>query len=119
VSARILNYFASGVHGQISRLTYAKSLFTAPMAVLGQAAGAASLPFFASLFNQGRLADFAAAVNGSVSRILIFSLLLSAWMPIDRPWFGQNSPAPTFSSATTSKQALDYPWLSALLGLAL
>ena len=76
----ILNYFASGIHGQISRLTYAKSLFTAPMAVLGQAAGAASLPFFASLFNQGRLADFAAAVNGSVSRILIFSFLLSAWM---------------------------------------
>lgn len=76
----ILNYFASGIHGQISRLTYAKSLFTAPMAVLGQAAGAASLPFFASLFNQGRLADFASAVNGSVSRILIFSFLLSAWM---------------------------------------
>src|SRR3984885_752823 len=76
----ILNYFASGIHGQISRLTYAKSLFTAPMAVLGQAAGAASLPFLASLFNQGRLADFASAVNGSVSRILIFSFLLSAWM---------------------------------------
>jgi putative peptidoglycan lipid II flippase len=76
----ILNYFASGIHGQISRLTYAKSLFTAPMAVLGQAAGAASLPFFASLFNQGRLADFASAVNSSVSRVLIFSFLLSAWM---------------------------------------
>ena len=76
----ILNYFASGIQGQISRLTYAKSLFTAPMAVLGQAAGAASLPFFASLFNQGRMADFAAAVNGSVSRILIFSFLLTAWM---------------------------------------
>jgi putative peptidoglycan lipid II flippase len=76
----ILNYFASGIHGQISRLTYAKSLFTAPMAVLGQAAGAASLPFFASLFNQGRFGDFALAVNGAVSRILIFSLLLSAWM---------------------------------------
>ena len=76
----ILNYFASGIHGQISRLTYAKSLFTAPMAVLGQAAGAASLPFFASLFNQGRRANFASAVNGSVSRTLIFSFLLSAWM---------------------------------------
>jgi putative peptidoglycan lipid II flippase len=76
----ILNYFASGIHGQISRLTYAKSLFNAPMAVLGQAAGAASLPFFASLFNQGRLADYASAVNSSVSRVLIFSFLLSAWM---------------------------------------
>jgi hypothetical protein len=28
----------------------------------------------------GRLADFASAVNGSVSRVLIFSFLLSAWM---------------------------------------
>jgi putative peptidoglycan lipid II flippase len=80
----ILNYFASGIHGQISRLTYAKSLFITPMAVLGQAAGAASLPFFASLFNQDRLADFASAVNGSVSRILIFSFLLSAWMSPSR-----------------------------------
>jgi putative peptidoglycan lipid II flippase len=76
----ILNFFASGTLGEISRLTYAKSLFTAPMAVLGQAAGAASLPFFASLFNQERFADFAAVVNQSVSRGIAFSLLLSAWM---------------------------------------
>ncbi len=76
----ILNYFASGTQGEISRLSYAKTLFTAPMAVLGQAAGAASLPFFASLFSQNRLPDFAKAVNSSVSRILAFSFLLSAWM---------------------------------------
>jgi putative peptidoglycan lipid II flippase len=76
----ICNYFASGVPGQISRLNYAKTFFQAPMAILGQAAGAASLPFFASLFNQNRLPEFAAAVNASVSRILAFSFLLSAWM---------------------------------------
>lgn len=76
----IIIFFASGAHGQITRLTYAKNLFTAPMAILGQAAGAASLPFFASLFSQHRLQQFAGAVNASVSRILAFSFLASAWM---------------------------------------
>jgi putative peptidoglycan lipid II flippase len=81
----IMNYFASGDHGAITLLTYAKSLFTAPVA-LGQAAGAASLPFLASLATrtdaQGKsdLSAFAANVNVSVSRILAFSFLLSAWM---------------------------------------
>ena len=81
----IMNYFASGDHGAITLLTYAKSLFTAPVA-LGQAAGAASLPFLASLATrtdaQGKsdLSAFAANVNISVSRILAFSFLLSAWM---------------------------------------
>lgn len=76
----IIIFFASGAHGQITRLTYAKNLFTAPMAILGQAAGAASLPFFAALFSQKRLREFAGAVNSSVSRILAFSFLASAWM---------------------------------------
>ncbi|MBT9331604.1 lipid II flippase MurJ [Paracidobacterium acidisoli] len=81
----IINYFASHTGGAVSLLTYAKQLFTAPVA-LGQAAGAASLPFLASLY--GKLdaagapdrAPFARAVNSSVSRILAFSLLLSAFM---------------------------------------
>jgi putative peptidoglycan lipid II flippase len=76
----ICNYFASAVPGQISRLNFAKTFFQAPMAILGQAAGAASLPFFASLFSQKRLPEFASAVNSSVSRILAFSFLLSALM---------------------------------------
>lgn len=76
----IINYYASAGHGQISRLGYAKTLFTAPIAILGQAVGAASLPFFASLFSQKRLAEFAGAVNSSVSRLLAFSFLLTAWM---------------------------------------
>jgi putative peptidoglycan lipid II flippase len=48
--------------------------------MLGQAAGAASLPFFAALFSQNRLPDFAAAVNRSVTRIIAVSLLVGAWM---------------------------------------
>ncbi len=82
----IINYFASHNGGAISLLTYAKNLFTAPVA-LGQAAGAASLPFLASLYgkdgstDKGRdVAAFSRAVDSSVSRILAFSVLLSAWM---------------------------------------
>jgi len=79
----IINYFASHTGGAISLLTYAKQLFTAPVA-LGQAAGAASLPFLASLYAKANgevgQAPFARAVNSSVSRILAFSILLSAFM---------------------------------------
>ncbi|MBB6145963.1 putative peptidoglycan lipid II flippase [Silvibacterium bohemicum] len=79
----IISKFASHTGGAVSLLTYAKQLFTAPVA-LGQAAGAASLPFLASLYGKGRSegngAPFARAVNASVSRILAFSILLSAFM---------------------------------------
>jgi putative peptidoglycan lipid II flippase len=75
----IINYFASHVGGAITLLTYAKTVFTAPVA-LGQAAGAASLPFLASLFGKSDRAPFARAVNSAVSRILAFSLLLSGFM---------------------------------------
>ena len=75
----IMNYFASADHGAITLLTYAKNLFAAPVA-LGQAAGAASLPFLATLAGKGDLEAFSGNVNASVSRILAFSLLLTAWM---------------------------------------
>jgi putative peptidoglycan lipid II flippase len=77
---QILGYFAKHGAGDISRLNYAKRLFTAPMAIIGQAAGAASLPFFASLFGRSQFASFASAVNRSVSRLVAFSLLGSAAM---------------------------------------
>ncbi|WP_348641287.1 murein biosynthesis integral membrane protein MurJ [Granulicella aggregans] len=76
----IVNYYAASVPGSISKLSVAKSLFNAPMTLLGSAAGAASLPFFASLFAQGRSWDFASAVNRSVSRVVATSLLAGAWM---------------------------------------
>src|SRR3954470_11954324 len=76
----ILRYFASGGAGDITRLNYAKRLFMVPMAVLGQAAGAASLPFFARLFNENKREEFAKSVSDSVYRIVATSLLLSAWM---------------------------------------
>lgn len=76
----ILRYFASGGAGDITRLNYAKRLFAVPMAVLGQAAGAASLPFFARLFNEKRFDEFSRSVSDSVYRIAAASFLLSAWM---------------------------------------
>ena len=76
----ILTWFAKHSVGDISRLMVAKRLFTAPMAIVGQAAGAASLPFFASLYSRNLFADYASAVNRSVSRIIAVSLLLSAAM---------------------------------------
>lgn len=76
----ILSFFASYDPGGISHLTVAKNLFNAPMGIIGQAAGAASLPFFSSLFSQHRLGDFAGAVNRAVSRVFAVALLACAWM---------------------------------------
>jgi len=74
-----MNYFASADHGAITLLTYAKNLFAAPVA-LGQAAGAASLPFLASLFTSNDAEAFARNVNSSISRVVASSLLLTSWM---------------------------------------
>ena len=76
----ILTWFAKQTTGEISKLMYAKRLFTAPMAIIGQAAGAASLPFFASLYSKGLHQDYREAVNRSVSRILQAAFLLAAVM---------------------------------------
>ena len=75
----IINHFASEVGGAITMMSYAKQMFTAPV-MLGQAAGAASLPFLATLFTQPDRAPFARRVNSSVSQLIAFSFLLSAFM---------------------------------------
>jgi len=76
----ILRYFASGAVGAITRLNYAKRLFAVPIAVLGQAASQASLPFFARLFGENRLDEFSTTVNGAVYRIVAASVLATSWM---------------------------------------
>ena len=76
----ILSHYAAGDPGAITLLTNAKSLFNAPLSVIGMAAGAASLPFFSSLFTQNRLYDFNYAVRRAVSRRLAVVLLVTAWM---------------------------------------
>jgi putative peptidoglycan lipid II flippase len=76
----ILRHYASSVVGGISRLNYAKRLLAVPIAVLGQATGQASLPFFARLFNEKKLKEFAVTVNDSIYRVSAASLLATAWM---------------------------------------
>ncbi len=76
----ILRYFASGGAGDITRLNYAKRLFAVPIAVLGQATGQASLPFFARLFGERRLREFQDTVNNTVYRLAALSFLATAWM---------------------------------------
>ena len=81
-----LKYFASIQHGGITLIGNAKDLFNAPFNVIGPAAGAASLPFFASLFQQLRAYDFSASVARSVSRLFAVGMLVSAWMIALAPW---------------------------------
>ena len=81
-----LNYFASVRVGGVTLIKNAKDLFNAPFNVIGPAAGAASLPFFASLFQSGRLYEFSASVGRSVSRLFSVGLLVSAWMIALAPW---------------------------------
>ena len=76
----ILRYFASGGAGEISRLNYAKRLFALPISILGQAAGQASMPFFARLFGEGKRKEFADSVNQSVYRVGSAALLVTALM---------------------------------------
>jgi putative peptidoglycan lipid II flippase len=80
MDTQILQFFAKHETGDITRLMNAKKLFTAPMAIIGQAAGAASLPFFASLFSANRMEEFRGAVGRSVTRIASVALLLASAM---------------------------------------
>jgi putative peptidoglycan lipid II flippase len=76
----IIAHFASTIGGAVSLMSYAKQLFTAPMAMLAQAAGAASMPFFASLWTQDRRYEFATGVADSVSRVVSLGLLVASGM---------------------------------------
>ncbi len=76
----ILSHYAAADSGGISRLNYAKTLFNAPLTIVGAAAGAASLPFFSSLYAKGQMYEFNAAVSRSISRLLATAFLLTGWM---------------------------------------
>jgi putative peptidoglycan lipid II flippase len=76
----IMRYFASSGHGDISRLNYAKRLFAVPIAVLGQATGQATLPFFARLFGEKKTTEFQRTVSDAIYRVSACAFLLAAWM---------------------------------------
>jgi putative peptidoglycan lipid II flippase len=76
----IIAHFASATPGAVSLMTYAKQLFSVPISVLAQAAGAASMPFFASLWSQQRRYEFATSVADSVSRVASLGILVASGM---------------------------------------
>jgi putative peptidoglycan lipid II flippase len=76
----IIGHFASSIGGAVTLFNYSKQFFTAPMAMLAQAAGAASMPFFASLWSRERRFEFATNVADSVSRVASLGLLGASGM---------------------------------------
>lgn len=73
-------YYASHGAGDITRLANAKQLFSAPMSMVAQAAGAASMPFFAQLWAKQQRYEFAVGVADSVSRVVSLGLLAASLM---------------------------------------
>jgi putative peptidoglycan lipid II flippase len=78
--AWIIAHFASATSGAVSLMSYAKQLFGAPMSVLAQGAGAASMPFFASLWSKQKKYEFAVGVADSVSRVSALGILVASGM---------------------------------------
>jgi len=73
-------YYASRGAGDITRLANAKQLFSAPMSMLAQAAGVASMPFFAQLWAKEKRYEFAVGVADSVSRVIALGFLAASLM---------------------------------------
>src|SRR5271167_849537 len=114
----ILRYFASNGIGDIARLNYAKRLFAVPIAILGQAAGQASLPFFSRLFGERKFEEFAATVNASVYRITAASLLITGWMmAISIPLIDLVYRRGHFTLADSTSTAIYFFWFSLSLAL--
>jgi putative peptidoglycan lipid II flippase len=113
-----LRYFASSGIGDIARLNYAKRLFAVPIAVLGQATGQASLPFFSRLFGEKKFAEFADTVNASVYRVMAASLLMTGlMMAIALPLIDLVYRRGRFTFADSESTALYFFWFSLSLAL--
>jgi putative peptidoglycan lipid II flippase len=114
----ILRYFASSGIGDIARLNYAKRLFAVPIAILGQAVGQASLPFFSRLFGEKKFEEFAATVNASVYRIAAASLLITGWMmAIALPLIDLVYRRGRFTFVDSESTAIYFFWFSLSLAL--
>jgi putative peptidoglycan lipid II flippase len=114
----IMRFFANGLPGDITRLNYAKRLLAVPIAVLGQAVGQATLPFFARLFGEKKLDRFASTVSGAVFRASALSLLASSWMAVCAlPLIDLVYRRGRFSFADSQQTALFFFWFSLSLAL--
>jgi putative peptidoglycan lipid II flippase len=97
------NRFAGDQVGQLTVINMAKNLFNAPFNIIGPAAGTASLPFFASLFQRKLAFDFSSSVSRSVSRLFSVGLLVSAWMLGLAPWLMDLFRGGRFNHADTAE----------------
>jgi len=114
----ILRYFASSGVGDIARLNYAKRLFAVPIAILGQATGQASLPFFSRLFGEKKFEEFANTVNASVYRITAASLLITGFMmAVAVPLIDLVYRRGRFTFADSESTAIYFFWFSLSLAL--
>jgi putative peptidoglycan lipid II flippase len=114
---QFLNYFASVREGGITLIGTAKDLFNAPFNVIGPAAGAASLPFFASLFQQKKFDEFSHSVTRSVSRLFAVAMLVSAWMIALAPWLMDLFRGGRFNRADSTATTQLFIVLSITLGI--
>ncbi|MGA3333318.1 MAG: murein biosynthesis integral membrane protein MurJ [Terracidiphilus sp.] len=114
----IIGYFASGSSGAVSLMSYAKQLFSAPVAMLAQAAGVASLPFFADLWSRDRRFEFATGVADSVSRVTCLGLLAASGMIVlGRPAIDLVLTGGRFSSADARQCAFYFAVFSVTMSL--
>ena len=109
--------FASAERGGVTLISVAKYLFNAPFNVIGPAAGAASLPFFTSLFQRGQMFAFSESVGKAVSRLFCVGLLVSAWMIALAPWLMDLFRGGRFSRGDARQTTLLFTILSLTLGV--
>jgi putative peptidoglycan lipid II flippase len=76
----IMRYFASGAAGTIFRINLARRLLLVPVAVLAQAAGQATLPFFARLDAEGKREELGRELRGAVQAVWAATALAGAWL---------------------------------------
>jgi putative peptidoglycan lipid II flippase len=112
-----LKYFGSIQPGGITLIGNAKDVFNAPFNIIGPAAGAASLPFFASLFQRGLSYDFSASVSRSASRLFAVGMIVSAWMVALAPWLMDLFRGGKFSRADAGITTRLFTILSVTLGV--
>jgi len=109
------NRFAASDVGHLTLINNAKDLFNAPFNIIGPAAGTASLPFFASLFQRKLAYDFSASVSRSVSRLFAVGMLVSAWMIAVAPWLMDLLRGGKFNRT----DALEVTWLFRIFAVTL
>jgi putative peptidoglycan lipid II flippase len=99
-------------------LNYAKRLFAVPSAILGQATGQASLPFFSRLFGEKKFGQFGATVNASVYRLTAASLLITGWMmALALPLIDLVYRRGRFSFSDSQSTAIYFLWFSLSLAM--